>query len=548
MPTPRKNVTRWLLVALNLLVYVAVLLFWLDSRRTPDRDSEGAPTTELWGRGDTTGGLDDDLRCPGCNVLLISLDILRANNLPCYGYERDTAPNLCEMAQRGTLFENFIVHAYQTPISQMSILTSLYPSVSGYVSFASQIEPTTPYLPEVLQEQGYHNVAFGSSFEVMTDMSAQMVTRHEGLISIIPDKEGLNPGLSFGRGFDRFVFTGHRNLPTDALGWLRDAGDEAFFMWLPIGTLHWPYGMLGEPEEKRRFDPPGYDGMFKGVDRLGFRRFNSKVFENRYYHPDGNSDPLSTADVQYVISRYDFGIYYTDGFLGELFTLLHETGLVDNTLVILHGVHGEDLGEHGYYAHYDIFDTEVRTPLIIFNPRNGNHGQRISDQVRGIDLAPTILDLVGLETLPGALGESLVPAMQEGELRTARPAIMERIPLWEDMFRHLGSMPADYVERVTPILDERVYGDVGIRTDRWKLIHRRSRDIEAQVSWWSYVTGIPQEREEYELYDLDADPTELRNVYEQHPEDARRLREQLTAWEEATYREGLHDLSDGRPR
>ena len=85
--------------------------------------------------------------CPGCNVLMISLDIFRPDHMKCLGASKDVAPNICAMGKAGTFFENFIVHAYQTPISQMSIFTGRYPSSSGFVSFASTLDPNIPTFP-----------------------------------------------------------------------------------------------------------------------------------------------------------------------------------------------------------------------------------------------------------------------------------------------------------------------------------------------------------------------------------------------------------------
>ncbi len=121
--------------------------------------------------------------------------------------------------------------------------------------------------------------------------------------------------------------------------------------------------------------------------------------------------------------------------------------------------------------------------------------------------------------------------MRDGKGDPEALAFFERIPLWEDIFRYRLSMPNDYVNRIHRVLDYSVPGDTGVRTLRWKLIHRRARNIEAQVSWSAYLTGQPLQRQEWELYDLKKDPTEQHNVIDKHPDVAQRLQAELLEYE-----------------
>ncbi len=521
-PLPRRWTIGLLLLAnLAVLLGIAALL-WKDT--PPDR-LPADPTPEVaWAQrfAPQADGLPD---CPGCSVLLISLDIFRPDHLPCFGYPRDTAPFLCSMARQGTLFERFVVHAYQTPISQMSIFTGRYPSSTGFVSFASTLSPSVGTLPERLQAQGYHTLAMGSSFEVMADMSVRKTGRTRF------EREGLNPGLSFGRGFERFVYTGNRNLPTDAIPWLRQQGEEPFFLWLVLGTLHWPYGRHGDPALAGMYDPPGYDGPLASMELLGFEQL-SRIYQGTLYDDkSGVAEPLGSEDYAYINARYDFGLWTVDRFLQELIASM-STEQLQRTLIVLHGIHGEDLGEHGYFGHYDIYDTEVANALLVLNPHHRAEGVRVAEQVQGVDLAPTLLEILGLDPLADADGESFYGALRDGKVEPERDAFIERIPLWEDIFRHRTKMPPQYVQMVNETMDTVLIGDTGLRTDRWKLIHRRARDLELQVSWWTYLSGSVVIRPEWELYDLEADPLELRDVHEQHPEVLAELQPRLLAWEE----------------
>lgn len=513
-----------LLLGVNLLLVAAVLLV-LDRRRAsaPVGVADEVPVQVQWGGRLAPDATDLDAACPGCNLLLVSLDIFRPDHMPCFGYEQPTTPYICELAEHSVVFDNFIVHAYQTPVSLMSMLTGRYPSSTGFTHFGAVLPDEVAYFPETLKDAGYTNVAMGSSFEVMSDMSSYA----KGSLRF--RKDGLNPGTSFGRGFDRFVFTGNRNTPTDAYAWLARPPAGKFFLWLVVGTLHWPYGAHGDPALQDRFDPPGYDGPLAG-QKLGFEVV-SRIYDDKWW-PDlgGSPTPLGPADTAYINSRYDFGMWTVDEFVGELLASMPEDVMQD-TLIVLHGVHGEDLGEHKYFGHYDVFDTEVRSTLMVLSPKRKAEGTRITSQVEGVDLGPTLLDLLGLPALPGALGRSAAPDIRANGGDNERPAFFQRIPLWEDIFRYRTDMPPDYVQRIDPILDRAVVGDTGIRTLRWKLIHRRARDIEAQVSWWTWLAGVPIQRPEWELYDLVADPTEQVNVADREPAVTAELAAQLLAWE-----------------
>jgi len=530
--TERKRLVAALLVA-NLGVVAAVGVLWW--KRSPSPEPEPAavapiavaptpPSQRDWSRR-LAPDANSHPTCDGCNVLLIALDIFRPDHLPCAGHPVPTAPNICEMFEHGVVFDTFMAHAYQTPIAQMADFTGRYPSRSGFVSFASQLDPSVPTLPEQLQQAGYHTVAMGSSFEVMADMSSGDGER----IPFV--REGLNPGVSFGRGFDRFVYTGHRNLPTDAIPWMKAQTHSPWMLWLVFGTLHWPYGVSVPPADKDRFDPPGYAGRLKSKLPLTFRLL-SRIYQGQLYREDGQSRPVEADDHALINARYDVGLWYVDRFIGELVDSMSDDQL-QSTLIVLYGIHGEDLGEHGYYGHYDIFDVETKMAMVVLDPSLRSGPKRISEVTEGVDLAPTVLDLLGLPPMPHTDGQSLVPAIVAGHGDPARTAIIERVPLWEDIFRHKSGMPADFVSNVTARLDQGVWRDRAIRSQRYKLIHRTARAVEREVSWYGFLTGVPVERPEWELYDLTVDPTEQSNVYEAHAHtpEVRALQQRLTDWE-----------------
>jgi len=514
------------LAVLNLAVVVGVASLWPEPEpaSAPPVAAQAAPEPTFSWANRFAPGADDDPLCTDCNVIMVSLDIFRPDHMPCMGYSAPTAPNICDMVDNGVTFDNFIVHAYQTPVSQMSIFTGKYPSSSGFTSFTSQLPTDTPYLPEALQAAGYNTVAIGSSFEVMSDMSTAAPGKKPKF-----KRTDLNPGMSFGRGFNRFVFTGNRNVPTDAIPWIQQNKDDKFFLWMILGSLHWPYGRQADPRHVDRFDPPGYEGPLLDWPRLGFRLL-SRIHNLSLYEDDGSSVPLDAQDAAYINARYDVGLWTVDQFIGDLVRAIPEETL-KKTVILLHGVHGEDLGEHGYFGHYDIFDTEVKSTLVVLNPRHAAKGVRIQEQIEAVDMTPTLLEMLGLDAFSGVDGQSVMPVLKAGKGDPERITYFERIPLWEDIFRHRSKMPREFVEMVKPYLDRTHVGDTGLRTSRFKLIHRTARDIENKVSWWAWLTREPLERVEWELYDLAADPTEQTNVINDHPKVAKRLKKKLLAWE-----------------
>jgi arylsulfatase A-like enzyme len=469
--------------------------------------------------------------CPHCNLIVVSIDTLRSDHLPCYGYFRNTAPNICLIGEKSALFENFIVHSYLTPMSQMSIFTSQYPSTNGITSFFSVLKPDTVTLAEVLSNNGYKTAAFGSSPEVI---SAFHIMPGNGSIPT-PEVDLVH---AFGRGFDIFKdtdsFFGARQLPTMALDWLANNTQQPFFLWIPMGTVHWPYASLIPTEFRSRFDPIDYEGILSDKV-LNYGSVLSKIYKKRFYLNGTASLLLTDKDTDYVNARYDAGIYYTDSFVGALWQQLQQLKLDKNTLVVIYGVHGEDLMEHGYFTHYDIYDTEVKTPLIVYVPKAGS--KRIKDQVRAIDLAPTILDLLNVSGMKSAQGKSLLPLTNDKHLNNLT-AFIERIPLWEEgILRFSGinsGIPIEYRLKLNELFRNITCEDTAIRTKDWKLIHRMSAMIEAKISWWAYISGQNITRPEFELYNLKDDPYEQENLIEKYPVTAKNLINELARWENLT--------------
>jgi arylsulfatase A-like enzyme/tetratricopeptide (TPR) repeat protein len=296
------------------------------------------------------------------NVLLITLDTTRADHLPVYGYTRVSTPSLDRFAETSLIFEEAIAHAPLTLPSHTSILTGQLPISHGVRdNDGFVVDPKVKTVAQVLKDRGYTTAAFVSAF-------------------VLDSRWGLN------RGFDVYFdnFNQYQEVNRDEVQrraeeteaeverWLPGNRDKRFFCWVHFYDPHDPY------------DPP---------------------------------EPYLS---RYAANRYDGEIAYMDQYVGKLLTKLAELGLSDRTLVIITGDHGEGLGDHGELTHaMFLYRTTLRVPLLIHIP--GGSRKRIHGVVRHIDLAPTILDLLGIAPTPEMQGASLVPMIDgtEGEDRTA---------------------------------------------------------------------------------------------------------------------------------
>lgn len=472
--------------------------------------------------------------CPDCNIVLIAIDTLRPDHLGCYGYPKATSPHIDRLAARGVVFDDFIAPAILTPISMASMFTSRYPAANGYTHFSSVLDTATVVLPEVLKTHGYETAAFLTSPEFYKSARWR-------------DTHGQTPKsvYSFGRGFGTYDGgTGIRGVPGDSFfQWLENNRRSKFFLWLPIGAVHSPYGLNVPTEIIRRFHPQDYQGQLG--QRVFFQWSDAKrIYAGGLYPEPGLNEstapvpsPLTAADHAMIIAAYDAGVSYTDAFIGKFLEALQKHGLDRKTIVIILSEHAEDLGEHGYYTHYDLYNTELKIPLIIVAP--GLRAGRVAATVSGVDLAPTILEMAGIPAFHQAQGRSVLAVAAGASQTKAAPVFSQRMPPWELLLHDFMTMtPVPWKNRYQALLEtldleawKTTSTDVSAQDGRWKLIHRRSRSFLARASWWGFLTGRFKEWPEYELYDLKADPGESRNLAAARIEEAAHLKQALAVFE-----------------
>jgi len=305
------------------------------------------------------------------NVVLVTIDTLRADHVSCYGGSPVATPHLDRFAREGVRFDSAASTVPFTLPAHASIMTGLYPPRHGIrENVGAFLAADLPTLAELLAASGRQTAGFVSAF-------------------VLDSRWGI--GRGFGRFFDDFepTETANPNLGSvqrpgdetlaEALRWL-DARDPTspFFLWLHLYDPHDPY----EPPEPWASQHPG-------------RPYRGEVA-------------------------------WTDSLIGELRAALEGRGLLERSLLVLTADHGEGLGDHGERFHgFFVYDTTVRVPLILRLPGGARAGTVVSVPVSHVDLLPTILDAVGRPVPAAAQGTSLLPAVAGGELAAGREVYSE---------------------------------------------------------------------------------------------------------------------------
>lgn len=417
---------------------------------------------------------------PRPNILLVTLDTLRADYVRCYGHPWIETPALDALAAHGIAFDAAISQAPSTTPAHCSIMTSVYPFDHGAEN-GRPMRSGLVTLADVLRAHGYETVAFVSA----TTTRSINTGLHQGFDRYVDSLVSWSE--LFGRDeFQHLVFfylvgfAQNMQIPGEvvsdrALRWLEQRSERPFFVWLHYFDPHEPYG-----------SPPPFHDMYAGKITDGL----PMAAERQRYAED-----ITNADFQ----------------LGRFISALERAGLYDNTLVIVTADHGEGFGEkhahitevgHGNY----LSDVTQRVPLIIKPAGARRAARRVSQQVELIDLAPTVLSLLEIAPPAGFSGNSFA-ALLDG-----------RWPPYSDRYARAFNVARVYQPGAE---DAAVYlQQLAVRTDAWKYIARPRLG-------------------QAELYDLRRDPREQTDFTDQHSEIASQLHAQiLPFWDPQ------HDVAD----
>jgi arylsulfatase A-like enzyme len=355
----------------------------------------GAYLVRRRGRGPLLAGRS---ACPGCNVLLVSVDTLRADHLGLYGYRRPTSPSIDRLGATAVVFDDATAAAPWTLSSHMSLFTGLYPSHHGVRDRGDRLPDAVPTLADLLRGRGYRTAAFTGGGYVAR-------------------------GFNY-HGFDVFDDSGDsdgRNFPA-VMRWLGDHSGERFLLFWHDYTAHCPY------------DPPPAHDLFSDPDYAGVVTVAPDPDEPvcaddprptcrqkclGYY--TAILDRMTDADVAHVAAKYDGDIHRADERVGALLDLLDRSGASGRTIVVLLSDHGESLADRPRrrrIGHHLMYQEVLRVPLVLRVP-GAPGGRRIAEPVELIDVMPTLLAMVGVPAPASLDGRSLLGP------HPARPVLSE---------------------------------------------------------------------------------------------------------------------------
>lgn len=330
---------------------------------------------------------------PGARLVLISIDTLRPDHLSCYGYDRPTSPHIDSLAAESLVFENIYAHSNNTAPSHMTLLSGVLPAVHGVDHRRAAVpSPNVPLLAQALSERGYRTAAFADGGYVSEE-------------------------FGFARGFDQFtsIYEPFHEKLEDIEQWIEAVGDGPAFLFVHTYGVHAPYV---PPAGHAVFAEPTYTGKLRarvlalqthievgaGIDEMG------ALMESFW---EGRGD-FTEEDRRYLLDVYDECIHGVDAGIGRLLAALDSAGWLDDAWIVLTSDHGEAFREHGTFQHRQLYEEELRVPLIVRPPGGLPAARRIEATAGLVDLAPTLLAMLGRPAPAAMQGRSLLPLSSLG--------------------------------------------------------------------------------------------------------------------------------------
>jgi arylsulfatase len=438
------------------------------------------------------------------NVVLVTIETLRAGHVGAYGYRRDITPHIDRFAAENVLFRTCYVQSPATVVNLSSLLTSAYPGETGVYAQNQILPPENLTIAERLQKEGYHTIGVVCNY-------------------LLPEEKGLG----IGRGFDVYVNLKNSRgeaVTEDAVSRLKDVS-RPFFLWVHYFDPHAPY----TPPDKLLHtvgdmpQPAGADKTFPLVD------YGSTAGVNLGRTFGGHIDTLELAQDREVskadiYDRYDAEIRYADSQVGRLLAFLEQRDLYENSLVIITSDHGESLVEHRLYCQHclDLFRGNTEVPLLVKFPAGGNDsrsedtGVKVETPVSTIDIVPTILDVLDVPGTAKMSGTSLVRFLNP----SAKPRRKYHVLMtgwWGGLsikLRNVNRRHPDFAIVADPykyILHSVEACNVVYPTD---LVHLWRQALRGQLKGDG-------------LYNLETDPRETANIIKDNPKTAEMLKRKL---------------------
>ncbi len=417
----------------------------------------------------------------GVNVVLITIDTLRADHLELAGYGKPTSPVSRELAKGAIVFDECVAQFPLTTPSHASILSSRYVRSHGATGNAVALHESVVLLSDVLKLHGYETAGFvtspiiGQKYGFARSFDT-FVERNRGdfAVSTIADWVGQ---LRLSRVWWRL--TGRQRTAVATRRWIESRPRTPFFLWLHHIAPHAPYS-----------PPFAYERAWDTIP--------SSIIPSLRVLRDVNEGEraVSEEDVEHIKALYDADIAFTEDLLGDTIEALRKSGFLQNTLIVFTADHGECLYDRGRYFGHGAYlhDEEVLVPLFFSCPGLIEGGRRVGVPIETIHIAPTILDFLGLPPEPSFQGMSLMDFIDPDH------------PNADSHIRHpLSEKPAFSIRNEARTR--------GVRFDGWKYIEHEDPSAGS------------------ELYDLASDPGETRNLVAERPERAAELRRILHEWD-----------------
>lgn len=411
------------------------------------------------------------------NIVLVSWDSVRADHLPLYGYDRDTTPNLNRIAEDGLVFDDPQVPAVGTPASFTGMFSGEH--ASGSMEYPNpqhwrEANADRTFLPEVLQDEGYHtggfhyNALVSSSFgwdrgwdiyeDHMWDADDSTESGWKKQVHEALQKAGMaNFVVDLKRMAEGKTPPTWEDMWTDIEAFIEEA-PEPFFLWVLLIDTHHPYYV---PSEHHEWDQPGTRSTYAW--NYAMRRHRNLVGERR----------------QGIINAYDNTIRYADSFVGELTELLDDAGYGDAPLIV-HSDHGDEFGEHANYGHRPLmYDTVTRVPLVMQNV--GEVG-RVQGPTSLLDLGSTILDLAGSSERLGKRPSLLGDERSDREYVTVQNVM-------EDGKRMAAAVGEEWKVLYHPEGD---WGAKSFAEESWEAYHRPDDPMERNNRWGEHPAKLEE--------------------------------------------------------
>jgi arylsulfatase A-like enzyme len=312
----------------------------------------------------------------GYNVVLISIDSLRADHLGAYGYARDTSPTMDGLAKEGVLFRNSSSTSSWTLPAHMSLLTGRSLLGHGVVSDDRSLPASVGTVAESFQKGGYETHAI---------VSAPYVHSRYGFAKGFDDYDDRT--IYFETNEDSYRSVTAPRLIEAANAYVGQKRDRPFFLFLHFWDVHYDYAP-GAPYD-RMFDPD----------------YAGKVDGNNFYFDPAIRAGMDQRDLDHLLALYDGEIRLVDDHIAKLRAELARLGLADRTIFAIVADHGDEFFEHGNKGHHrTLYDEVIRTPFVLHVPGLQPRSAVVTDEVSLPDVGPTLLGLAGLARLDGAEG------------------------------------------------------------------------------------------------------------------------------------------------